>query len=142
MIPVVPPGLDRSWLPRPSDESLGYSLSPFGPTRIPFHRKQRRIQNRNSRNFKPETLPEAGSRTTLSSADPSRSCLQWIIRFDQVDENAIHFEAAVRCDCIPFHQRLHLAADNKSAAETPNPLASFLMVSSVGFRAPRSRSAI
>src|SRR5882724_1266150 len=42
VIPVVPPGLDRSWLPRPSDESLGYSLSPFGLGRIPFHRKQRR----------------------------------------------------------------------------------------------------
>ncbi len=36
VIPVVPPGLDRSWLPRPSDESLGYSLSPFGLIRIPF----------------------------------------------------------------------------------------------------------
>ncbi len=64
MIPVVPPGLGRSWLPRPSDESQGYSLSPFGLTRIPFHRKQPRIQNRSSRNFEPETLPDAGSRTS------------------------------------------------------------------------------
>ena len=39
-------------------------------------------------------------------------------------------------DRIPFHQRLHLASDNNSAAETPNPLASFLMVSSVKLRAP------
>ena len=41
VIPVVPPGLDRSWLPRPSDESLGYSISPFGLTRIPFPRMRR-----------------------------------------------------------------------------------------------------
>ena len=39
--PVVPGGLwpKRSY---PSDESLGYSLSPYGLNGTPFHRKQRR----------------------------------------------------------------------------------------------------
>jgi hypothetical protein len=37
IISVVPPGLSRSRPLQPSDESLGYFLSPFGLTRISFH---------------------------------------------------------------------------------------------------------
>ena len=50
VIPVVPPGLDRCWLPRPSDESLGWLFSfapraeqkPVPPKTAKNHRKDRK----------------------------------------------------------------------------------------------------
>jgi hypothetical protein len=44
--PIVPAGLSPS-RPYPSDESLGYSLSPCGLHSIPFHRKQRTTERAN-----------------------------------------------------------------------------------------------